>query len=572
MCFWPYNQTTSSQPVFSFGTDFTSNPGNPAGTGNALASLLLGTPSSGNITYSAAIAESKKYLGWYLNDEWKPTRRLTVNLGLRYEIQTAPTDRFNRITSWSPNAVNPISSQVGSTLLGAIEYAGTNGVPRSAYDTNHLNVAPRVSISYSPTNKFVFRGGVGIFYIPAIQLAAPLGSGYSPSTPYVASLDGYTPLSTLSNPFPNGYISSGGTTAGGLTDVGQGTTTTDRYRPTPYLSQWSAGIQYQLTTSTIVQADYIGNHGVKLTGGNFQINQLNPQYLSEGNALLSQVPNPFYGHVTVGALSSPTVSQATLLEPYPQFAGNVSLYDSPFAQSWYEALKLSAKHRFSEGLQLLVSYTWSKYLDTSNGEQSWASHAQSPRNWYDTSLEKSLDEDDIPNSLVVSYTYELPIGRGKHFQPPKLLNPVIGGWQVSGISTFKSGFPLEISSDAPSNTLFGGSARANFVGNPMPAHQTISEWINPAAFTFPAPFTFGNTPRTLGSVRAPGTDNSDVSFMKNVPLWNETSKLQIRAEFYNVFNQVNFYAPDSTVGDANFGVISTAFPGRSIQFGLKLYW
>ncbi len=568
----PANSTNSSSPVFGFGTDFTSNPGNSAGTGNALASLLLGTADSGSISLSASTAESKKYLGWYLNDEWKLTKKLTVNLGLRYEIQTAPTERYNRLTSWLPNAINPISSQVGSTLLGAVGYVNTDGLSRGAYDTNYLNVAPRISLSYSPTEKLVFRSGFGIFYVPSTPLGAPIGPGYSPSTSYVGSLNGYTPLTTISNPYPNGYVLPTGTSLGGLTDVGQGVTTTSRIQPTPYISQWSAGIQYQLTSSTIVQADYVGNHGVKLDGGNFQLDQLNPQYLPMGNALLNQVPNPFYGHVAVGALASPTVSQATLLEPYPQFAGSVNLYDSPWAQSWYEALKLTGKHRFSDGLQFLVSYTWSKYLDTSNGDQSWASRAQSPRNWYDTSLDKSLDENDIPNSLVVSYTYELPVGKGKRIQPPKYLNAVIGGWQVSGISTFKSGFPLEIASDAPGTTLFGGSPRANFVGNPRPAHQTIYDWVNPAAFAFPAPFTFGNTPRTLGSVRSPGTDNTDATLMKNFQLWNETSRLQFRAEFYNLFNQANFYAPDSTVGDTNFGVINAAFPGRSIQFGIKLYW
>ncbi|MGI0133852.1 MAG: hypothetical protein ACREBW_02695, partial [Candidatus Micrarchaeaceae archaeon] len=445
---------------------------------------------------------------------------------------------------------------------------------RNAYDTNYLNLAPRISLAYSPTSRLVFRSGFGIFYVPSTPLLGPpVGPGYSPTTPYVASIDGYTPITTISNPFPNGFVQPTGNSLGGLTDVGQGVTTIARHRPSPYVTEWAASIQYQVLRSTYLEADYVGNHGVKLNGGNFQIDQLNPSYLSMGNALLAQVNNPFYGHVSIGPLSNPTVSRATLLEPYPQFAGNVSLYDSPWAQSWYEALKLSAKHRYSNGMQFLVSYTWSKYLDTSNGDQSWASRAQSPRNWYDTSLDKSLDEGDVPNSLVVSYTYQLPVGKGKKVQPPKYINALVGGWQVSGISTFKSGFPLEIASDAPGTTLFGGSPRATFVGDPRPTHQSIHEWLNPAAFAFPAPFTFGNTPRTLGSVRAPGTDTTDFVLMKNFShLWNEASRLQFRAEFYNLFNQPNFYAPDSTVGSPGFGAITTAFPARSIQFALKLYW
>jgi hypothetical protein len=131
---------------------------------------------------------------------------------------------------------------------------------------------------------------------------------------------------------------------------------------------------------------------------------------------------------------------------------------------------------------------------------------------------------------------------------------------------------LEIASDAPNTTLFGGSARANLVGNPAVPNQSIYEWINPAAFAYPAPFTFGNAPRTLGTVRAPGLDNTDAALEKNFGLWSESSRLQFRAELYNIFNHANFYAPDSTVGDTNFGVISGAFPGRSIQLALKLYW
>jgi hypothetical protein len=304
-----------------------------------------------------------------------------------------------------------------------------------------------------------------------------------------------------------------------------------------------------------------------------ELNQLPVADLALGNQLLTPVTNPFYGVITSGALSGPTIPYGQLLRPFPEYTGVESVQPTE-AFSSYNALALSANHRFSNGLQFLASFTWSKYLTDSEGPEGWTNgQAQSVRNWYDLSLEKSLMLDDIPRSLVLSYVYELPVGHGRKFAPSsKAVDAVIGGWQVAGVSNFKDGFPLSIT-DATNNTnSFGGNQRPNIAGNVGVSSPTIYEAFNTAAFTQPAPFTFGDAPRTMGYLRSQGTINSDVTLQKYWRLWSETSRLQLRAEFFNLFNRTQFFAPGSTFGTSTFGVIPGALPARSIQFGMKLYW
>jgi len=181
--------------------------------------------------------------------------------------------------------------------------------------------------------------------------------------------------------------------------------------------------------------------------------------------------------------------------------------------------------------------------------------------------------DDIPRSLVVSYVYELPVGKGKKLAPAsRAVNTVIGGWQIAGISTFKSGFPLSILALTNNTQSLGGNQRPNLVGNPQLDHSTPDRWFNVGAFAQPAPFTFGNVPRTMPNLPAHGTNNFDFSLQKYWGLWSEQPKLQFRSEFFNLFNRTSFYNPASGFGDPAFGQVFQAFPARSIQFGLKLYW
>jgi Carboxypeptidase regulatory-like domain/TonB dependent receptor len=563
--------------TFGFDHGFTAGPDpsqTTANTGFGFASLLLGTASSGTTANNFNPAITKKYYGFYGQDNWKATRTLTLNLGLRYEWQAAPTERDNRQAYFDYNAINPISTEVGLTLPGELVYNG-NGNRRGIYGTSYTNIAPRFGFTDQLTQKLIVRGGYGIFFAPQ-YFGGGYNPGFSQSTPYTSSVDGgLTPFTTLSNPFPTGLIAPTGNTLGPLQDVGLSTTAVpSANRHSPYVQQYSLGIQYAFTTNDVLTATYVGNHGTHLLLSNFFHSELNPANLVQGQALLNPVPNPFYGHITNSGcgLNEPTIPLGQSLQPYNQYC-SVDEPQAPVGFSLYNALLADYNHRFHGGLNLLVSYTYSKFVDNVSGTNDWSYvGSQGVQNYYNLAAEKSVDGGDTPHSLVINYIYELPVGRGRKYASHinRATDAALGGWQISGISSFKSGIPLGFTGGGNSN-LFGGNQRPDLIADPHISHQNINEWFNTKAFAPPAPYTFGNTPRFLSNLRAPGYDNWDASAQKFWEL-HEQLRLQGRAEFYNIFNHPNFYAPDTGITDGSFGTIREAFGARSIQFALKLIW
>jgi hypothetical protein len=290
---------------------------------------------------------------------------------------------------------------------------------------------------------------------------------------------------------------------------------------------------------------------------------------------LQQVANPFFGKIANSGcgLSSPTISYGQLLRPYPEFC-DVSISQVDNSWSFYNALQVNYTHRWSAGLQVLASYTFSKFIDNTSGTNGWAQTNAVPiRNYYNLAVEKSVDAADIPHSVVVSYIYELPVGKGKkagaNFNA--VTNAVLGGWQVTGVSTFKAGFPISVVGGANNTSSFGGNQRPDVVGNPTVSQPSLQRWFNTSAFQQPAPFTFGNAPRYMSTVRAPGLQTFDIGIQKWF-YWRELLRLQFRGEMFNAFNRANFYAPNASFGDPSFGRIASTLPPRDVQFGLKLYW
>jgi hypothetical protein len=349
-------------------------------------------------------------------------------------------------------------------------------------------------------------------------------------------------------------------------------------RASTYLQQWMFGIQYSIRNNDMVDITYVGNRGIKLSAGGYERNMLNPQFFSLGSAALNQlVPNPFAGKLTSSGcqLQNALVPRQQLLRPFPHYC-SVQDQAAPVGDSYYDALQMTYTHRFHAGFSVLASYTFSKFIDDVEGNNGWAnSGPTSIRNYYNLAAEKSVDGADIPHSLVISYIYELPIGKGKAVGSnlSKPVDAIVGGWQVSGISTFKQGFPLGI---APANNTlgqYGGNRRPDVVGNMHVANPTIDKWFNTAAFQDPTdPFSFGNAPRYIATLRAPGYQNWDLSIQK---YWGfgEIARLQFRAEMYNAFNRANFYAPNQYSGSGTaFATISGAFPARDTQFGFKFLW
>jgi Carboxypeptidase regulatory-like domain/TonB dependent receptor len=563
---------------FNFDNLFTSGPDPTAptsGTGDSIASMVLGVPASGSTGIAISQVSRTWFHGVYLQDDWKASRKLTLNLGLRWEVQRPVTDRYNRQAWFDYKATNPISSAVGQGYLGELQFA--NSSRRSLFNTNYKNFAPRIGFAYQLMPKLVMRGGYGIFYPPSFRGTGP-APGFSSDTPYVASNDGgLTPANSLSTAFSNGLVPVSGSSSGGLTNVGFSTNAVSRNRKTYYSQQWMFGVQYAPTTNDVLDITYVGNHGTHVDASGLNLNQIDPKYFSMGNALLNQVPNPFFGHITSSgcSLDQPTVAQGQLLRPYPEFC-DINEVQDPAGTSHYNALDVNFTHRVSQGLTLLASYTFSKFIDNVGGPENWASasanFSENIRNVYNLAAEKSVDATDTPHSFVLSYVYELPVGKGKKFGSGMngVVNTIVGGWQTSGTLTLKEGFPLTITSAGNGLNYFGAGQHVDVVGNYHVSNPSRSEWFNPAAFAIAQPWTLGNAPRYFSDLRAPGYKNWDISIQKYFPI-EERYRFQFRLDMFNTFNHTNFYSPNTFMG-GGFGTINQAWTPRQMQAALKFYW
>jgi hypothetical protein len=584
--------------VLQFQTTSTAGPdpqNATAGTGDGFASFLMGVGSGNDSTgYNKFPATDKNLLGWYVQDDWKIDPKLTLNLGLRYEIQTAPTERTNAQEYFDFNAVNPISTAVGTNYPGQLVF--NNNSHRGLYDTQHKNFAPRIGAAYRLRDKLVLRAGYGVFFVPNYYGQGP-NIGYSQGTPWVTSLNsGLNPFTTLSgnpalncsnggtstpcqNAFPNGEVPATGNSLGGSTDVGFGLNpVTDPVRHSAYVEQWMTGVQYSLTNNDLIDISYVGNHGVHVLSQYLEWNEMSASDLDLGNQLFSQVSNPFFGHITSSGcgLDQRTVAMGQLLRRFPEYC-SVTEAQPAAGGSTYNALQATYTHRWHSGLDLNVSYTYSRFMDNVQGNSGWAfpGSGSSVRNSYDLAAEHSVDVTDTPHSLVVNYNYELPFGAGKPLGGgwSRPVNAILGGWQWSGILTAKSGLPLSINPATNNTGGFGFNQRPDLVAgvNPVAQNQSITHWINPAAFAQPAAFTFGDAPRFLSNLRAPKFFNYDMGIEKWWGL-GEARRIQFRFEMFNAFNHPNFFEPDTNLGDSNFGTITSAYPARSVQFGGKFYW
>ncbi len=594
------DQANFFQSTLDSAGNFTSgpNPNSPTGftTGNGLAQLMLGvldntappglSQTTAGTTYNPAVAIH--YLGWYVQDDWKPLPRLTLNLGIRYEIQTAPTYRHNIASVFNSSALNPIGTAIGQTLPGALQFLSPGN--RGSYNTNYDNVAPRIGFTYQAFPRLVVRGGFGIFYPPSISccfLAQSSGFASQTVSPVTLNTINPNPAVTVGNPWPNGFIPITGNSLGELQQVGNNVSSNFRSRGTSYVQQYLLGLQWAITPNDELEANYVGNHGSHMMTASIDRSQLNPTYLlSVGQSKLNAlVPNPFYGAIAAGTsscgLDQPTVVQSQLLQPYPQYC-DVKEGDAPIGFSIYNALQVNYNHRFSKGLTALVSYTYSKFLDNVEGNNNWSYAGNvSPANNYNLAAEKSVDGSDTPHSLVANYIYQLPIGRGKAFgsQMNRLEDAVVGGWGISQIATFKEGLPLSVSgSDIAS---YGGTPRPDVIANVHVANPTIHEWFNTAAFAYAPYGTFGTAPRYFSYLRGPNYLNWDTAILKNWQV-KESMRLQFRAELFNTFNHPQFYTPNTSYTgcdpnasqgcSSSLGQITSAFPARTVQFAGKFYW
>ncbi|MCL5744575.1 MAG: TonB-dependent receptor, partial [Acidobacteria bacterium] len=365
-------QAGAADGNFSFTRAITQGPDPNRATataGDGIASLLLGVGSGSLTNKFKDVATSAWYYGMYFADDWKVSRKLTLNLGLRYELQTPRVDRYNRMNVLNPFVASPLAGPTGLTdLKGGLEFVGVDGRSRTQFSTQATNFAPRVGFAYQMNQNTVLRGGYGLFYAPSLRTAAGTVStmGYRTDTTYAGTLDGLTPNAYLRDPFPTGFAPVSGNSLGLLTGVGSPVSIEmlgDNI--VPYSQNWNLNVQRQLPGNLLVEAAYVGSRGLHLNRSgetDTNLNQLRPETLSLGTQLQQQVKNPFFGLVSTGPLSSPNIPYSYLLRPFPQFVTVTGLYMTG-SSSIYHSFQMKVEKRFSSGLSLLASFTGGKLID-----------------------------------------------------------------------------------------------------------------------------------------------------------------------------------------------------------------
>ena len=580
--------------------------------GDGMASLLIGAqPNDCCAQYEIpnSVASQNFEFGGFVQDNWKKSDKLTLNLGLRYEVVLPRTERRNELNWLDPNVQSPVTLD-GKHLLGGEIFASSND--RHSYAADYRNFQPRFGFAYRALHNTVVRGGYGIYFSAwrgAVAGTSGVGQqGFDQLTNLVASFqgDGATPAARISNPYPNGGpIKPPGSSLGLLNDVGYGAygPIRDISNKVPNEQSWSFGIQHETRWNLVLDAAYVGKKGTHLyfaNAGNIshlgpEIEHYTPDQIADLNSF---VDNPFADPSRSNAsqiIADPnnplfysSIQKLQLLMAHPQFTYGFAGDEPPIANSIYHALQVRAEKRFSNGLEFLATYTFSKSIDdaslTSTNSIFLGSFAslQNPNN---PGAERSLSSFDIPHVLQFSYTYELPIGKGKfiggNLNP--ILNGIVGGWRTNGIWRFNSGRPINPMLFQSNSLPTYGAQRPDLIGTPHRAGGKDSNWINQYFTTAdgsdflaqPAQYALGTAPRALGKVRDPGAANADLSMFKEFGLGtiHEGMRLEYRLESFNAFNHPQFCPPDATFGSPTFGqIFYTCNAPREVQMALKFYW
>ncbi len=548
---------------FTFGSQFTQqNPYQGLGDGDQIADLLLGYPDSGSVQDYQSVYEAYRYYSAYVQDDWKARPNLSFNLGIRWETETSPVERRNRLSAGVDlNAISPLSAQLNGA--GGIPNPLRGGLlfPTSsftAYENLLGNFLPKVGISYSPHKELVIKGGFGISSGLGIELGGT--NTFQQQTNYVGTLDGgRTPTSYFNSgtPYPNGIIQPPGFTQGLLSEVGNGIGFDQRARRIPKTNYWSFGVQGAGPVHTIYDVSYVGNYTTQQRIGT-QLNSLplalvQAAVADQGTFLNSQVPNPFYGvlpnNTDLG--SSPTIAQSQLLVPYPQYNG---LYDYivPIGSSTYDALqaklekRLTAGRALSSGLSVLASFTYSRTTNRTNLLNN------NQNNYVDTVPYSVIYEGDRPWDFALSGLYSLPFGRGQAFASGAnaLVNEAIAGWQLDWIFSNDGGTPV---GNLPQTFNYNCGGTYNFQPK---SHHSYQGWIdnsdNIRAYQTQTPATcLSNfTPYQIRTriertshLRNPYAQQTQLGLEKQFPI-REGNTLQFKAEAFNLTNTPQFGGPN----------------------------
>lgn len=593
---------------FAFSPAFTqANPETASSSsGSTLASLALGVPTSGIIQYVPQLAYRWGYYGFYAQDDVKLTQKLTVNIGLRYDIEGSPDERFNRqnrgwaFTQPSPLAAavqnaNPANCPACANLTGGLLFAGSNGQPRGAYNKRYGNLQPRVGAAYSLTPLTVVRGGFGMFYLPESEYGGALG--FAADTNYVSTLTGgginnFIPATNFAsgNPFPasvspatNGLVVPTGNALGYNTALGNNVIFSNPNHDIPHVYQYSVGIERQLPFETKLDVEYVGSRSYHINtndnqvGGARDINanpaaqyaqaQQNPSYFNQS------VANPFAGLIPNNpSFNGATISRQQLLKPFPQFGTVQEAFES-VGRLWYDSLQVSATKRYSAHLVLALAYTFSKNLDATT-----FINPQDPR------PTKQLASSDRPHRVVLSGVYQLPFGKGRKFLGGvnRGWEQLVGGWEYNFIGTLQSGTPFVYPNNVnliadprignSSNSLYFNDCVQQQNGTSVAPNATRTAFVscsNPA-WQVRQQFSLQGIPTYSSVLRNPWRAQWDMSLNKNFN-FTERVNAQFRLEAFNVFNTPILGAPNNSTTSLNFGLVTanqSNFP-RDVQLGFK---
>jgi hypothetical protein len=586
-----YLQTCLASGEFDFtGSYSQEGPFNTVG-GSPFVDYLLGYPASGTESYPALVAAQQISRAFYGGDTWQVSRKLTLDLGLRYELQGPWSERFDRLSLWNLSAPSPLAGPAHIPgLKGEVCLVVTPCDPsRNAWLLDERDFAPRVGLAYQITPNTVVRGGYGIFYVPFdAQWGLSPNNDFdnTTDTPFVSTINGgITPFQTWTTAFPNGVPLPPGRAPNInalAEDAGGPPEDVVENQPIGYMEQWNVDFQRQLPAGLFLDLAYAGSRGIHLFNYGQNVNQLPMKDLALGTALSTSVPNPFYGLIQSGPLSFTTTTKGQLLLPYPEFT-SVSISNAGYGTSSYNALQVKLERHFRSGGMLLAAYTNEKLLTDTDSITSWleavTGGVASVPNWENiVGSAYSLASQDVPQRLVVSYVQNLPVGQGQKFGA-SIGGPVgklISGWGVDGITTFQRGFPLKFTTAVNLTDSYGGGSVPNVIPGcksvmPGSAESRLGQWFNTSCFAQPAPFTFGDEARVDPVLRMNGISNFDFAIFKNTTFGpSERFGLQFRTEFFNLFNSPQFGPPGEVLGTPQFGVVSSQVNNpRLVQFALK---
>jgi hypothetical protein len=587
-----YSQYNFGNPsgTFTFNGNWTSNTNNNTTIfGQEMAAFLLGLPNSGSFDLNAQVTAQNRYAAFFFNDDWRVKPNLTLNFGLRWEHDFPEHEWHNKsIDGFDPTAVNSASTAAAaayaaapSALLPASQFKALGGPTFTSlsnpdvYSVRSKIFSPRFGFAWTPRalgNKTVIRGGFGVLVDP-IVLPVPNSPGFSQQTVFNPTNNNYvTPAATLSDPFPNGILEPAGASKGASTALGQALTVFNPNIRNPYAVRWQLSIQRELPFNMVFEAAYIGSHGVHLLIDR-QLDYVPRQYLStsllrdDANIarLNATTPNPFRGLVPTGTLATAsTVQTRQLLIPFPQYpvpatpqnnSNGILLQRTNSGSSYYQSLNLRLQKRFTHGLTLMNNFIWNKLIDR-----------LAYLNDSDPLPEKRLSSDSRPFREVLASTYNLPIGHGlKVNLQNRLVDSLVGGWQISGILTLQSGPTLGWGN----YIYFGGPLNLN-------PHQPDGLAFDTTQFVTPTAAQLADNVRTFdqqfGNLRRDMTKQLDATLSKSFK-FAEKRYIQFRVEAFNLTNRVTFGNPQTSPTNSAFGRIgSQANTPRRIESGLRLVW